>query len=69
MHVQDPVDDGYVAAPDLEHNNLADANRVILLVVQEQNVATLERWLHAPAADGNTPGFVNSGASSQASDT
>ena len=47
-HLQDAVHDGDVPVFDFEYHNLSHPNRVVL-VVQEQYVASLKRRLHRAA--------------------
>lgn len=50
MHIEHPVDNRDVPALDFEDHNLANTDGCVCLIVQKQNVATLEGWPHTSTA-------------------
>ena len=57
MDLYDAVDDGDVPVFDLEDEDLPGLHWVVTVIGEEQQVATVEGWLHASTA-GNRHHFI-----------
>jgi len=46
MDFEDPMDNGDITTLDFEHDDLANTNGFLFIISQEQQVTSVERWLH-----------------------
>ena len=54
MYFQYTVYNGYITSFDLENNNLANGDGVVLVVCQEEKITSEECWFHATTGNRNT---------------